>query len=146
MSFRRSRKLPCPQGTATGKLFLGRDTWTRLGTKRSGQSQGLEEHLRLSRAAEVVHGLAGRGRSRHQRYPFRSHPEVDLPDDLEEPPRNFPFRSTGRHLRSLAERVASLLLQRPPIDPRQRVVDEDDGVGTLDPLRYVLAIGHTLHD
>ena len=26
MSFRRSRKLPCPQGTATGKVFLGRDT------------------------------------------------------------------------------------------------------------------------
>src|ERR1700680_1165931 len=26
MSFRRSRKLPCPQGTATVKLFLGRDT------------------------------------------------------------------------------------------------------------------------
>src|SRR6202171_6204571 len=26
MSFRRSRKLPCPQGTATGRLFLGPDT------------------------------------------------------------------------------------------------------------------------
>jgi DNA-binding Lrp family transcriptional regulator len=29
MSFRRSRKLPCPRGTATGKLFLGRGTRLR---------------------------------------------------------------------------------------------------------------------
>src|SRR6202521_4188581 len=43
MSFRRSRKLPCPQGTATGKLFLGRDT----------ELMNLPNLLTLSRLAAI---------------------------------------------------------------------------------------------